>query len=501
MPTRRCHVVCSLAASVVAAAACHPDQWTGRPAASRSADDLTLTYREFAAARGQPGQWVTYTLSTSAANSDVLSLRTFPAADERAHDDGVAPDARAADNQYTGMFRTALHRADPQWFYKTRPPPTGSHQTPLPPDQERDHPFANRRAMAGGPGGAGDNTSLCPPGYVLTGVRVRPDAVTRTLAQVGALCRALPPEEGRAPAHRVEGIGWGEDLPGEPQLHECPPGTAVISAGRAWLGDWNAFRVLAGLELDCADFLDGGRAVVRTLRAGFPGDTGAALPFRCQEDIQPAPWPAGLRLISGARIDAIGLLCDATERDNAAGVDGLRFGARPSLDVMLDLPLRAQVTGPLFVRAAWRGRGPVVTAGRLQFPSAEAQLTLQALSTAPVDLVAPADGCQIPAADGRVVLALAPCQAPPAAWLALEAPPLRGGAAGPVKGGSLLGKLPAGRFLTVRVASTSLVPVPLAGADLPVSPLPGGGVRGGIVLMIQPAAAAAESPRVPPADP
>lgn len=385
-----------------------PDQWTGRRMGTADIDGTTVAYREFLPP--SPDGTVHFTFTFRGAPRDVVTL-----AGMTARDDGWGADRFGADDQFTGTYVLDEVRRDSTWLMRTRAPRMFETGRALPSREEQTHPYANRGFMTGGLGGEYDNGSVCPPGFVQSGIRYKRDDVGKSIAQAGALCRALDRlHVDGSLEHRsssvVEGSTWGDDNK-TPSLNvECPPGEAVLADGVATMGTWMRYQVLVGVTLRCASMIDPLRRVTTTLTIGFPGENGG-LPLRCDQtrDAATTPFSSGVRIISGQRIDAIGFLCERPDERTPLPVDTMVFSHPPDGETELALPF--QNAGGVVVRSVNRVLDARVDA--LLLPVADASLLVRAVPPLEaVSVQALVEGCVKQVTGDRLLIAAGSCASP-----------------------------------------------------------------------------------------
>ncbi len=437
---------------------CPAENWTGKSPLLRNADTLNLLYREYQATKGAPGEFIAYSL-TVAAGTDRLTISALPTRAEWSWDDGWPPDRFAGDNEHTGHYRVAQRRRDANWVFKTRPGQSGEPVKTMPPEQERTNPYANRRFMGGGAGGAVDNASVCPPGYVMTGVRGRMDLAGKTVAQLAALCRALPRPQGNTPGHLVEGSWWGEEVKSPVQTLECPPGTALLPDMAISTGPWGPYTVINGLILRCAHLGDPHRKVVAQLTAGWPEN--ATLRGTCKEEaeVDPKPFASGLRVIAGMRMDALGFICDVGPQDQARPVATVHFPRTPSVQDVLDLPLRRTDRAGFYAQLHVLNRQAQWDGATLELPTGDATMQWRPMTAQGLEVVSPVTGCAVTAQPDSVVLGHGGGDAcvSPVLWVHLRGAAFTVTAGQAVEQGQVLGGLSVDQVLLVRAVGAHLV--------------------------------------------
>jgi hypothetical protein len=386
-------------------------QWSGKPSLPTQVDAMRPTYREWQADEG----WVLYTLRAPAVQhlSDVFYLGTLDDVSEYARDDGRPPDRTAGDGEFTGRYLAAKRRQNPMsWKARTRASKLGETGRAVPNATAATHPYAHRQDMAGGTGGEWDGHSLCPPGYVLAGAKVRRDMNGNNISHLAALCRPLPRAGVDAAAMPlVEGTGWGDDVGNAPvEEVTCPPGSAVLGQATASMGRWRTYSVLGGLVFECGRISDVQHTLLTPLEVGGPApQVNERLPFQCHEARMghPIPLAAGLRVIAGVRIDAVGLFCDEDPGKRAAAVTALRLTALRGPTSELAFPLRALKDRPFFVRMVSKGHTPGVHKNVLTLSDDPARILLEPVEGV-TTVQAVAEGCVLHAENDVVVLAHGP---------------------------------------------------------------------------------------------
>ena len=330
----------------------------------------------------------------------------------------------------------------------------------LGPRDERTHPYAHRRFMTGGEGGEFDNGSVCPPGFVQTGVRYKRDEPGKSIAQAGALCRAwerilVDGTVEKATRSLVEASTWGEDIKSGFLNVECPLGQAVLANGQATMGTWMRYQVLTGITLRCASMTDPARTPKDTLAIGFP-DESSLLPLSCEEarDARVVPFSSGMRVISGQRIDAIGMLCEPPDERTPLPLTQLKFSHPPTGDAQLALPFNHP--GATILRT--EARRMEEAGGVVTLPVADASLVVRAvLPGEGLSVVAMMDGCVSRVHEDGLLLAHPTCDNPlllaqyhvPAQWTVTTEMM--------VTRGAVLGS-PREPVMRVRLVATSLKP-------------------------------------------
>jgi hypothetical protein len=454
-------------ACAVLAAGCHPERFTGNSPLPVDITGQDQSYREFSMAPAEGGEEaVLFTLHRDVHHDRVRS-HPFVTANDLPRDDGVAPDRSPADRDFTGLYNVRAWRADPAWLARTRPAVLGERQRPLSPADEARHPYAHRRDTAGTAGGALDEVSVCPPGLVVTGVRYRLDAESNTVAQLGALCR-IPGNARRAAGSPVEGLLGGEDNHAEQKSLECPAGESVLPLAHAALGQWRHYTVVGALKLDCARFEDPERAVLHTLEVGTP--KGPWLPVRCSglDLMQPAPTVAGIRMVYGQRLDAVGLVCDVAPSVSGGPWHSTVFPVSPSMTASLGRILEPLRHAASDATLSFVGRQGTVADGTLTLPMGDGTAAVTPVSEARV--LSPLDGCVLDAGAHAVLLGWgAPCGAErPVAWVelsGLEGVTVKAGDT--AARGAQLGTVPALRSVRLRMVNATLCK-----GSLPLDPTP-----------------------------